>query len=254
MELQQNLDAMRDAGIAVFAISPDSVDVLGRFADKFGITYPLLSDADAEAIRAFGLLNTSMAEDHEHYGLPRPGTYLIGEDGRVFGKTFYEGHNVRDAISDVLRDDFGVAHAQTGPAATANRPNARVTASFASSTIRRAQSLTLTVEVDVAAGKRICGPPGANGCAPLDVRLESGDAITLLGVRYPDADGATAPAYEGKVVVKATCLGVNEDRDEEVGLTVRVTYQARDDETLYTPEEAAIPLSLYFVPHDWQRV
>jgi alkyl hydroperoxide reductase subunit AhpC len=254
VELQQNLEAMRDAGIAVFAISPDAVDVLGRFAEKFGITYRLLSDADAEVIRAFGILNDDIAEDHEHYGLPRPGTYLIGEDGRVFDKTFYEGHNVRDAINDVLRDDFAVARAQTGPAATANRPNARVTASFASATIRRAQSLTLTVEVDIAAGKRLYGPPGADGCAALDIRVEGGDAITLLDVRYPTVDGTAPAAYEGRVVVKAICRGVNEDRDEDVGLTVRVSYQACDDTTRYTPEEAAIPLSLYFLPHDWERV
>ncbi len=245
---------MRDAGISVFAISPDTVDVLGRFAEKFGITYPLLSDAGAEVVRAFGILNDDIAEDHEHYGLPRPGTYLIGEDGRVFDKTFYEGHNVRDAISDVLRDDFGIARAQTGPAATANRPNARVTASFASATIRRAQSLTLTVEVDIAPGKRLYAPPGADGCAPLDIRVEGGDAITMLHVRYPTADGAEPPTYEGRVVVKATCRGVNEDRDEDIGLTVRVTYQVCDETTRYTPEEAAIPLSLYFLPHDWRRL
>jgi hypothetical protein len=56
------------------------------------------------------------------------------------------------------------------------------------------------------------------------------------------------------VTARATCRGINEDRDEEVNLTVRVRYQARDERTRYTPEEAAIPLTLWFTPHDWHRV
>lgn len=242
----------------MFAISPDSVDILRRFGDKYRITYPLLSDVDATAIRAFGILNTSIAEDHEHYGLPRPGTYMVGEDGRVFDKRFYEGHNVRDAINDVLRDAFEMERAQMGPSATAVRPNARVTASFASATIRRAQTLTLTVSLDIEAGKRVYAPPGAEGRTPLDITVEGGDAVTLLGVEYPVPDAAGpdggAPVYQGRVTARATCRGVNEDRTEEIDLTVRVRYQACDGRTQYHPEEAAIPLQLSFLPHDWERV
>ncbi|MAF11769.1 hypothetical protein CMK11_15085 [Candidatus Poribacteria bacterium] len=253
MELQQNIDAIRAAGISVFAISPDSVDVLRRFGDKYDISYPLLSDVDAEAIRAFGILNTSIAEDHEHYGLPRPGTYMIGEDGRVFDKTFYEGHNVRDATNDVLRDAFDIERAQMGPAATAVRPNARITASFASTTIRRAQSVVLTVSLDIKPGRRLYTSPGADGCERLEITLDGGDAVSLLEVEYPCPESAES-GYGGRVTARATCRGINEDRDEEVNLTVRVRYQAYDERTRYTPEEAAIPLTLWFTPHDWHRV
>ena len=237
----------------MFAISPDSVDVLRRFGDRYSISYLLLSDVDAVAIRAFGILNTSIADDHEHYGLPRPGTYMIGEDGRVFDKTFYEDHHIRDAINDVLTGALEIERARLGPSATATRPNARITASFASPTIRRAQTLVLTVVLDIEPGKGVYAPPGADGRQPLEVTVDGGDAVTLLGVDYPQADSDDG-VYRGRVTARATCRGINEDRAEEIDLTVRVAYQACDDSTRYRPEEAAIPLQLSFLPHDWERV
>ena len=63
-----------------------------------------------------------------------------------------------------------------------------------------------------------------------------------------------ATSCASTTAARATCRGINEDRAEEIDLTVRVAYQACDDSTRYRPEEAAIPLQLSFLPHDWERV
>ena len=55
--------------------------ILRHFGNRKGISYPLLSDPDSEVIRAFGILNTNYAPDHESYGLPFPGMFIIDENG-----------------------------------------------------------------------------------------------------------------------------------------------------------------------------
>ncbi len=99
---------MASNGIRAWAVSYDSVEVLREFADDNGISYPLLADVDSAVIRQFGIFNTNVTQDHLWYGVPFPGTFMIDEDGRVFGKSFYADHAVRDSIATMLRDSFGV--------------------------------------------------------------------------------------------------------------------------------------------------
>ena len=47
MELQDQLGALRDRGLGVAAISYDSEAVLADFAERRGITFPLLADDDS---------------------------------------------------------------------------------------------------------------------------------------------------------------------------------------------------------------
>ena len=62
MELQDRLEELQSAGIGVAAISYDSEDTLAAFAERRGITFPLLSDDDSATIREYGILNTAVAE------------------------------------------------------------------------------------------------------------------------------------------------------------------------------------------------
>ena len=41
----------------VFAVSPEPAAALARFAERHGVAFPLLSDADSAVIRRFGILN-----------------------------------------------------------------------------------------------------------------------------------------------------------------------------------------------------
>ena len=63
-------------GIALYAISYDPPDVLAGFAERHGISYPLLSDAGGGPIRELGILNEEAGERVE--GVPHPGVFVLG--------------------------------------------------------------------------------------------------------------------------------------------------------------------------------
>jgi len=104
MELQKAWPELDAAGVAVFGLSYDAVDVLARFAEQRGITFALLSDEGSHAIRELGLRNEHVAEQHafygvavrdEHHGVPYPGTFVLDEHGGVAGKYFEQSYRVR---------------------------------------------------------------------------------------------------------------------------------------------------------------
>lgn len=51
------------SGVALLALSYDPVAVLRAFADKHGLSFPLLSDEGSHVIRRLGLLNERVQED-----------------------------------------------------------------------------------------------------------------------------------------------------------------------------------------------
>ena len=105
MELQDAWQNLEQAGVAVFALSYDSVETLAAFANKRGITYPMLSDEGSNTIRALGLLNEKhLLEQHafygiqtrdEQYGVAYPGTLVLDKQGVLTGKRFEQSYRVR---------------------------------------------------------------------------------------------------------------------------------------------------------------
>ena len=99
------MPTLRDAGVALFAISYDSIEILSAFARKHGIAFPLLSDHSSRVIRQLGLVNERVQDDHAHYGiasnprhtgLPYPGVFALDERGIIVQKRFHESYRVRD--------------------------------------------------------------------------------------------------------------------------------------------------------------
>ena len=88
MELEEKKQDFAERGLNIAALTYDSLAILRHFGDRKGITYPFLSDPDSEVIRAFGILNTNYAPDHESYGLPGPGMGSIDENVIVESKGF----------------------------------------------------------------------------------------------------------------------------------------------------------------------
>jgi peroxiredoxin len=107
VELQRNLDAIRRQRLGLAAISYDSVAVLKNFADRQHITFPLLSDPESKIIRAFDILNETVAPGTAFCGIPSPGTYAIDPQGRVVSKHFEDDYRERVSATDILIQDFG---------------------------------------------------------------------------------------------------------------------------------------------------
>ena len=52
---QQNLQILNSANATVFGISPDSPFTNAKFAEVYGLNFPLLSDLHLDATRAYGI-------------------------------------------------------------------------------------------------------------------------------------------------------------------------------------------------------
>lgn len=70
------------------AISYDSVETLKTFADRAKIEFPLLSDEESVAIKAFGILNEGVRAGSRQEGIPHPGTFVIDSNGLIRAKLF----------------------------------------------------------------------------------------------------------------------------------------------------------------------
>ena len=92
--MHENLEALAATDTQVVAISYDSVEILKKFAETSGVTFPLLSDPDSATIRAFGI--------HNKKGLPHPGTYVIGADRKVLATIFFDGYRKRHTSAELI--------------------------------------------------------------------------------------------------------------------------------------------------------
>lgn len=84
------------------AISYDSVEKIKAFAEKRGITYPMLSDAGSKTIDAYGIRNKEVKAGSRQDGIPYPGTFILDGKGIVRAKLFLEKYGQRVTNDEVL--------------------------------------------------------------------------------------------------------------------------------------------------------
>ncbi|HVC07397.1 MAG TPA: thioredoxin-dependent thiol peroxidase [Solirubrobacterales bacterium] len=72
----------REAGARVIGISPDTVEDVGKFADKFDLDFTLLADADHAVAEAYGVWGERSMYGKKYMGVQRA-TFLIDPEGRI---------------------------------------------------------------------------------------------------------------------------------------------------------------------------
>jgi len=102
VQLQSTLQDFQSAGIAVLAITYDAPDLQQAFVNKNGISYPFLSDINAETVTALGIINTKPTPDDNDYGIPYPGVFVVDSDMKIVGKIFVDGYQKRLSAEAVL--------------------------------------------------------------------------------------------------------------------------------------------------------
>ncbi len=73
---------LRERGAAILGVSADDADSHARFAEKFSLPFPLLSDPGAAFLRSIGSYGTKNMYGKVTEGIKRQ-TFLIGPDGRL---------------------------------------------------------------------------------------------------------------------------------------------------------------------------
>ena len=88
-----------ELGAKLVAISPDSVENTKQNIDKSKIPFPVLSDAEVAAAKAFGLafkvddqtiaryrgfgIDLEKASGHDHHALPVPAVFIVNKSGKI---------------------------------------------------------------------------------------------------------------------------------------------------------------------------
>ena len=70
------------AGAVVLGVSPDPVKRIAKFAEKFELAFPLLSDEEHTAAEAYGVWVEKSMYGRTYMGIERT-TFVIGPDGVV---------------------------------------------------------------------------------------------------------------------------------------------------------------------------
>ncbi len=87
-------DRVKDFGVPVLGVSGDSIKSHRRFAEKYDLNFPLLSDPDREVADAYGALGEKSMYGRKVVGIIRS-TFVIDPTGTVetvFSPVRVKGH------------------------------------------------------------------------------------------------------------------------------------------------------------------
>lgn len=81
-DFRDSLDSLEANGVAVVGISPDTPEKLQKFAERDGLTFPLLSDPDHEVMSAYGAWGEKTMYGKKVTGVIRS-TFIIDGKGKI---------------------------------------------------------------------------------------------------------------------------------------------------------------------------
>ena len=110
---QASRSQLAKAGVVVLGVSGDDLASHQRFAQKFQLTFPLLSDPDVGVSKAYGVYKQKSMYGRTYWGIERT-TFLIDGQGRIariFPKVSVDGHTqeVLQALRETSADPTPVS-------------------------------------------------------------------------------------------------------------------------------------------------
>ncbi|MGB2867126.1 MAG: thioredoxin-dependent thiol peroxidase [Bacteroidota bacterium] len=91
---EENLSVLKRKGAVVLGVSADSTASHEKFANKYHLSFPLLSDEKKEIVKAYGVWKERSLYGRKFMGIERT-TFIIDEKGKiqnVFEKVKVDGH------------------------------------------------------------------------------------------------------------------------------------------------------------------
>lgn len=82
--LRDNYSSLQSEGIQIIGVSADSESSHHKFADKYTLPFPLISDVTREIIELYGVWGNKKFMGKEYDGIHRT-TFLIGEHQTIIG-------------------------------------------------------------------------------------------------------------------------------------------------------------------------
>lgn len=252
IELQSRLGELKAQGLGLAVITYDSPAIMADFSRRRGISFPLLSDPGSQTIRAYGILNTTVAADTRNYGIPFPGTFLIDRTGKVTSRFFEEAYQERNSISTIM---IALGNAKTPSAAKRiETDHLAITSYVSDEVVAPGTLLSLVFEVEPNAGVHVYAP-GAKGYRVITFRVDDNPLLAARTLQYPASEiyhfkplDERVPVFQKPFrLVQTMAVSTTPEaraalaKVDSVTISGTLEYQACDDRLCFTPR--TIPLS-----------
>jgi len=95
-------DPIINSGYNIATVSYDASDRLLKFSKEHAFEFPMLSDQNSEAIKAFRILDKRKKPGAFDYGIPYPHAYVIGKDQKIQAVFSKKGYQKRPTIKAIV--------------------------------------------------------------------------------------------------------------------------------------------------------
>ena len=263
-DLQARLPALTKQGLGVAAISYDPVPVLADFASRRGITFPLLSDAGSQTIRRYGIFNTTIPESNaQSYGVPFPGTFMLGRNGAVTARFFEQAYQERVTVGSIL------ARLGAGgdvPGSVIRSPQVEFTSYLTDVVAAPGTHFSIVLDAKPAAGVHVYAP-GVTGYKPIALALQPTPGLLVREAHYPPSERYLFKPLNERVDVYQRPFRIVQDvavdpspaasaamKDlQSITITGTLSYQACDDTVCFTPQSVPLTWTISLRPLDRER-
>ena len=185
---------LQNRGINAASVTYDGGDVLAAFSKAYKIGYPMLSDQGSNVIRAFGILNTNIPNDHPFMqGIPWPGEYLVAPDGTVLDKVFVPSYEFRRTASEIVLRNFGAGVGDNSVSIQTGAFTAAI--SLSSDRCFPGQELGVILDIHMNPGWHIYGKPLPEYYRAVELQF-SGDLVGNQRMDFPEPKTKLMPALD----------------------------------------------------------
>jgi peroxiredoxin len=264
IDLQNRLPELQTQGLGLAVITYDSREIMADFGVRRGITFPLLSDPGSRTIDAYGILNTTLDETSNNYGIPFPGTLVVDRQGIVTARFFEEAYQERATVSNML-----LTLGTGGTPITASRiatDHLQIT-TYASDDMVAPGSL-FSLVFDISPRERMhVYAPGADSYRIVGVNLDSNPLLVTRPLEYPESEiyffeplNERVPVFQSPFTLTQhlTVSAAREHRPaladmETVTITGTLDYQACDDRLCFNPQSVPVSFTVGLRQLDTER-
>jgi hypothetical protein len=253
VELQSRAADWQKGGLGLAAISYDSTEVLKSFADRKGITFPLLSDPGSEIIKRYGLLNPQFKPGEREYGVPHPGTFILDRQGKVVSRFFEDRYDTRYTVASIATQ-IG-SGASLRDAVRHDTKFAEITAYVSDALVAPGNRFSLVVDVKPKPGLHFYAP-GQEGYRGVALAIHPDPSLAVRDGRLPEPEWYTFAPLNERVKVYQKPFRLIQDvsipvtretrqmaqaPDASLAIKGVFEYQACDDERCFLPQ--SLPVS-----------
>jgi peroxiredoxin len=264
VEQQSAYADVTKSGYGLAAVSYDPVGVLAEFAERRGITYPLLSDPGSKVIRQYGILNTTIPESNtQSYGIPFPGTFIVDPKGIVTSRFFEDAYQERDSLASIL---VGLGGTISASSSNVSAPHVSVKSYSTNSAVSVGTHFALVLDLAPEERTHVYAP-AVSGYKPIRLRIEPQTGIVVGTPEFPEAEDyyfapldEHVPVYQRPFrIVQPVSIDPTPDTAaalrDRTSLTIRGTleYQACDDQACFNPQSIPVTWTVELLPLDRVR-